>query len=106
MMGSIAVITNLNMLNKSWLFLCNHEIAYNVLTAEKRGNAERPLSAPSACSAVKFPDSNRFCGFQKMLMWWAFSFFAPLRHSAFAFLLPNLTQRRKGAKTQRQEVRS
>ncbi len=106
MMGSIAVITNLNMLNKSWLFLCNHEIAYNVLTAEIAENAEHPFSAPSACSAVKFPNSNIFCGFQKMLMWWGFSFFAPLRHSTFAFSFPNLTQRRKGAKTQRQEVPS
>ena len=100
MMGSIAVITNLNMLNKSWLFLCNHAIAFSVLTAEKRGNAKRLFSAPSA---VKFPDSNRFFGFQQMLRW-GFSFFAPLRHSAFAFSFPNLTQRRKGAKTQRPEV--
>ncbi len=101
MMGSIAVITNLNMLNKSWLFLCNHELAYTVLTAEIAENAEHLFSA---CSVVKFSNSNRFCGFQKMLMWWGFSFFAPLCHSAFAFSFPNLTQRRKGAKTQRQEV--
>ena len=42
-------------------------------------------------SGGKITDSDAFCGFQKMLKQWSFSFSAPLRLCVFAFLSYSLT---------------